>query len=265
MKYSKDTLSIGASCEPSHPASSRADNQLAVDPGRRSPATLLWRFMTSDVREGVRRARRRLGLHELRDLTPDAYRAPDSPLAKAALELATSVSPPLLLNHALRTYHFGAILAARDGLRLDRELFFMAAVLHDLGLTESLEAEPGSFEWVGARRARAFGLEQGMARRRADLLHDAIALHSSVGIAHRREPEVAMVHYGAGVDVLGMRIDEIPATDLDHVLEAWPRCGFKKDFPGCLERQTALKPNCHIAGMVRLGFDRRVRATPFAE
>jgi len=237
----------------------------AADRGRDATPLLLWRFAAFEVRERLRSARRRLGLLKLRDLTPEAYRLPDSALARSAFELARGVSPPLLLNHAVRTYHFGAILAARDGVPLDRELLYVASVLHDLGLTSSHESEPGSFEWVSARLARAFGMAQGMEPPRVDLLHDAVALHSSVGIANTREPEVAMVHYGAGADLFGARLDEIPKLDMARILDEWPRCGFSTEFPRCLERQVELKPQSHIAGAMGLGLGDRARAAPFAE
>lgn len=238
---------------------------LATDRGRDATPSLAWRFGCFGVKEGLRAARVRLGLLRLQDVTEPASRVPDSPLAKAAFELAAGLSSPLLLNHAIRTYHFGSILAARDGLRLDRELLYVASALHDLGLTPTYDTEPGSFEWVGAKRARAFGIEQGMDPQRADLLHDAIALHSSVGIANAREPEIAMVHYGAGVDLFGMRLDEIPRLDLQRLLEEWPRCAFKAHFPTLLERQVELKPDSHIAGAMGLGLASRVRAAALAE
>jgi hypothetical protein len=238
---------------------------LATDRGRDATPGLALRFTQFEMRERARSLGLRFGLRRLGELPEDALRAPDSPLAKAALELAAGLCSPMLLNHAVRTYHFGSILAARDRLRLDRELLYVASVLHDLGLTPEHEAEPGSFEWIGAKHARAFAIERGMDPQRADLLHDAIALHSSVGIASAREPEIAMVHYGAGVDLFGVRLDEIPPLDLQRLLEEWPRCGFKTDFPTCLERQVELKPDSHIAGAMGLGLAKRVRTAPFAD
>lgn len=237
----------------------------APDRGRDATPRLALRFARFGLAERMRELRRRFGLLRLDDVTPASHTPPDSALAVEALELATALSPPVLLHHAVRTYHFGAILAARDGLRLDRELFWVASVLHDLGLTPAYEKEPGSFEWVGARLAREFAVERGMTPDRADLLHDAVALHSSVGIAGAREPEVAMVHYGAGTDLFGLRIDEIPRVDLDSVLERWPRCGFKEAFPAALERQVEQDPGCHIAGSMGLGLGGRIRGAPFDE
>ena len=238
---------------------------LASDRGRDATLELIWRFTRYGLEEKLRAVRLRLGLLRLRDLDGATDRVPDSPLAKAAFELAAGLCSPLLLNHAVRTFHFGAILAERSGIQLDRELLYVASVLHDLGLSDAYEKEPGSFEWVGAERARAFGIEHGVAPERADLLHDAIALHSSVGIASAREPEVAMVHYGAGLDLFGARLAEIPTLELERLLEAWPRCDFKTAFPACLARQVELKPNTHIAGALGLGLADRVGAAPFAE
>jgi len=238
---------------------------LAPDRGCDARSDLILRFARFELSDRLRRVSRRLGLRTLQALTPEAVRVPDSALAKEALALAASLSPPMLLNHAVRTYHLGAILGAREGLRFDRELVYVAAVLHDLGLTPKYQAEPGSFEWVGAGLARAFGLEHGMTPERADLLHDAVALHSSVVIASSREPEVALVHYGAGADLFGLRLDEIPRVDLDRLLEEWPRCDFKRAFPALLQRQVELEPDCHIAGAMALGLDSRVRGAPFAE
>jgi len=236
-----------------------------IDRGRDATPKLIWRFTLYGMQEKLRELRLRLGLLKLQDLDAHEDRVPDSALAKAAFELAAGLSSPLLLNHAVRTYHFGAILAVRSGLRVDRELLYVAAVLHDLGLTPRYEAEPGSFEWVGARLARDFGLEHGMDAPRADLLHDAIALHSSVGIAGSREPEVAMVHHGAGLDLFGSRLAEIPPLELERLLEEWPRCDFKTAFPTCLARQAQQEPDSHIAGAIGLGLADRILAAPFAE
>ena len=70
--------------------------------------------------------------------------------------------------------------------------------------------------------------------------------------------------FGCG-SIAGLRLDEIPRLDLDRVLDEWPRCGFKTEFPACLARQVALKPESHIAGAMGLGLGSRTRAAPFAE
>ncbi|MCP5071417.1 MAG: hypothetical protein GY946_33060, partial [bacterium] len=74
----------------------------ADDRGRDATLRLIWRFTLYGVTEKLREVRHRLGLLRLRDLDEHTDRVPDSPLAKAAFELAAGLSSPLLLNHAVR-------------------------------------------------------------------------------------------------------------------------------------------------------------------
>lgn len=226
---------------------------LAPDTGRNSKPKQISRYIASELRDRAFRAALALGLKRLRDVVPDDWAAPDSRLADEARTLATELCSPVLVAHSERTYCFGAILAARDGLKMDRELFYIACLLHDLGLSDVHRDKPGSFEWVSAREARTFCVDRGLPDAKADLVHDAVALHSSVGLANKREPEVAFVHYGAGLDLLGKRVDHIPKSDLSAVLDRFSRESFKQEFSCCLRDQYEKKPNSHISGHVALG------------
>jgi len=62
-------------------------------------------------------------------------RVPDSAIARKAVDLATRVSSDVVRTHVLRTFVFGSLVGKAQGLRYDEELFFLGAVLHDLGLT----------------------------------------------------------------------------------------------------------------------------------
>ena len=165
----------------------------------------------------------------------------------------------MLFAHVHRTYCFAAVLAARNGVKFDREVVYISSVLHDLGLTESLAEEPGSFEWVGARHARKFCSDRGLSSEKCDLVHEAVALHSSVSVAPRRKPDIALVHYGAALDLLGLRLDEIPKSDLEAILGLYDRTEFKCAFSSCLQHQANTKPQSHIAGSVDVGFLTRIR------
>ena len=51
-----------------------------------------------------------------------------------------------MFNHAIRTLVFGALVGQQQKITFDRELFFLGAIFHDLGLTErygGLEKSPG--------------------------------------------------------------------------------------------------------------------------
>lgn len=226
---------------------------LASDPGRTAKPKQISRYIMSSLRAGAFDLSLATGLKRLKDVTPDDWSAPDSQIANDARELAQALCSPVLVAHSERTYCFASILAARDGLKLDRELLYIACLLHDLGLSDLHKDEPGSFEWVSAREARKFCQTKGLSEAKADLVHDAVALHSSVGIANKREPEVAFVHFGAGLDLLGKRLEHIPTQDLSSVLERYSREGFKKEFSCCLHDQLKAKPKSHISGHVALG------------
>jgi HD superfamily phosphodiesterase len=106
---------------------------------------------------------------------------PDSEICKKATQLVTEVSPTSLCNHCIRTFLFGDLLGIRDGLKCDseallrsadRELLYLGAIMHDLGLTERFDAQQ-RFEVNGADAARAFVLEHGLSDEKAEIVWDA--------------------------------------------------------------------------------------------
>ncbi|MFH9423030.1 HD domain-containing protein [Streptomyces sp. NPDC017529] len=151
--------------------------------------------------------------------------------------MARKVSGVTLFNHVVRTYLYGALLFDRRGVRYDRELAFVAALLHDLGLVAAYQTPDERFEVDGADAARRFLREQRMPAERVEVVWDAIALHTSVGIATRKRPEVAMVFVGSGMDFTGSDLQQIPADALADILTAFPREGFKQ---GALDNILAL-------------------------
>lgn len=161
--------------------------------------------------------------------TVAGVRIPDSEVARQAVTFTQSACSETLFNHVMRTYVFGSLLFDRRGVHYDRELVFLAAVLHDLGLVEAFQTPTGRFEVDGADAARRFLRQQRVPAERVELVWDAIALHTSVGIATRKRPEIALISVGSGLDFTGNGLQRIPPDSLDEVLAAFPRLGFKQD------------------------------------
>src|SRR5215831_14369800 len=137
-------------------------------------------------------------------------RIPDTPLAKAAVDLLEVTSPQFICNHCVRTYVFGNLAVRRIGCSIiDEEIAFCGALLHDLGLVPA-HTGANRFEVDGADAAREFCLKHQVAPERADRVWEAIALHTSAGIASRMAAEIALVHLGAALDFLGLGIDQVP-------------------------------------------------------
>jgi hypothetical protein len=130
----------------------------------------------------------------------------------------------------MRTFAFGEVVGQLRGMRYDRELFYIASVLHDLGLS-NIATGGQRFEVEGADAAQEFLSREGMSDADIDIVWDAIALHTTVGIAQRKRPELALVQAGAGVDLGFVPLGMIEGSELDRVITEWPRLEFKTQFP----------------------------------
>jgi hypothetical protein len=155
-------------------------------------------------------------------------KVPDSAIVRQAEELARSVSNDMLFNHVMRCYWFGELFAQQEGKKVDSELMFLSAVLHDLGLTQHAHG-PHRFEVEGATAARAFLVENGVHLERAQLVWDNIALHTWDLNAFRGDTSRIMQR-GLAYDVSGMQDARLDPDDVAEVLRRYPRLDFKRGF-----------------------------------
>lgn len=173
---------------------------------------------------------------------------PDTEICIAAMELARDHSPPFLFNHVMRTYAFGRDAAAMQGAQYDQEMFFLGAVLHDLGLVEKFIGED-RFEIDGADAAADFLSRQGYSDKKIAVIWDAIALHTTLGVPQRKQPEIALVQLGAGIDVGGIPRSLVTPESMEIILAEYPRLGFKKAM---LEAMGAVVRRKPMTGMFNL-------------
>src|SRR5260370_35550533 len=151
-------------------------------------------------------------------------RIPDTPLASAATEFVSGITPLWLMHHLLRSYVFAELLGRRGKMKYDQELLYLGAIMHDLGLTEEFARAQG-FELDGADAAKWFLLRQGLPKARIYRVWSAIRLHTSSGIYDRMRPEIALLGLGVLADVTGAGIEQLPSLKVREVLETWPRHG----------------------------------------
>lgn len=169
------------------------------------------------------------------------FSAPDSELARKASALVERVHSKALLHHVHRTWWFAEFLGQQRGMKYDRETVYLAALLHDLGLTNEFSADQ-RFEVDGADAASRFLLENGYSKSKTELVWDAIALHSSAGIADRKQAEIALIYMGAHVDVMGLSIEEITPSLIEDTLALYPRVGMKVAFTEAVAEVARKKP-----------------------
>jgi len=155
----------------------------------------------------------------------DILLLPTGALANASLALARSSVRPSIVDHSIRSFLFARLLAAAEGYLddadYDEDLLFAATVMHDLGLGEHATAD-ARFEVEGADLAAAVLRRHGVAERDIDRVWEAIALHSSIGIAHRRGLLTSLTHRGVFIDV-GRITEGLPDPLRQEVLDAYPR------------------------------------------
>jgi hypothetical protein len=177
-------------------------------------------------------------------------KVPDTALVRDAIDLSRSLLQPFLFNHVMRSWLFGILLSETADVAPDAELLAVAAILHDLGLTERYTAE-NRFEVDGANAAREFMKDRGISAQQTQVVWDAIALHTTPTLALHKEPEVVMTHSGIAVDVLGAGLDRIPQEKQRAILAAFPRLAFKDEFKGCLCNVVRQKPMTAIDNILR--------------
>jgi hypothetical protein len=177
-------------------------------------------------------------------------KVPDTSLVRDAIDLSRSLLEPFLFNHVMRSWLFGTLLSEAAEVAPDAELLAVAAILHDLGLTERYTAE-NRFEVDGANAAREFLKDRGISAQQTQVVWDAIALHTTPTLALHKEPEVVMTHSGIAVDVLGAGLDRIPQEKQRAILTAFPRLAFKDEFKGCLCNVVRQKPMTAIDNILR--------------
>lgn len=165
----------------------------------------------------------------------------DTPLVRDAMELARNSSEPYLFNHVMRSWLFAVAIAEDAKPAPDPELLAVSGILHDLGLTDRYAAQE-RFEVDGANAARSFLKERGIPAHQMQLVWDAIALHTTRSIALHKEPEVAVIHSGIAIDVIGAGLDLIPQDKVRAILSEFPRLSMKKQFLECLCDVVRRKP-----------------------
>lgn len=156
---------------------------------------------------------------------------PDSRFAAEVTEIVRDTETELLFNHSSRVYLFSALTGERRNLTFDRELLYVAAMFHDMGLTRKHTSPNERFEVDGANTARDFLRRHNIAQADIDTVWTAIALHTTPGIPVHMHPIVALLTAGVEMDVLGIAYSEYSDAQRDAVVRAFPRPPhFKEDI-----------------------------------
>ncbi|HEY2058441.1 MAG TPA: HD domain-containing protein [Amycolatopsis sp.] len=176
----------------------------------------------------------------------DLITLPGTPLAKAVVDLVRPLESPSVFNHSIRSYLFARLVAGRLGPDdYDDDLLFAACVMHDLGVAAD-GPHRQRFEVEGADRAAEFLVQQGIPAAGADLVWQAIALHTSPGIAERRGLLCVLVREGVGLDFGGAvgsgHLDAVTDEMADTIHAGYPRLDMIGSLTDAIVAQAAKNP-----------------------
>jgi hypothetical protein len=158
---------------------------------------------------------------------------PDTKMTRDVTELVRDTETELLFNHSTRVYLFGALTGKRRSLKFDPELLYVAAMFHDMGLTEKYQTSQNRFEVDSANAAREFLRGYGVPETEIETVWDAVALHTTPGIPEHKRAEVALLTSGVEMDVMGIAYEQFTENERDAVVAAYPRGrSFKADIIG---------------------------------
>lgn len=225
---------------------------------------LLRPLARTHLTNAVGRLRLSLGLHPGRSayVPPARLLPPDSVLTRAARERATELLTVPLLNHSFRAYRFGRALGELEGLDVDTELLFAAAMLHDTGLV--VPPSDADFTLASSRVARDVAEQVGLSTAATDTVLSAVTMHHSPGVTVDAGPEAYLLSAGAAVDVIGFRAWDLPDGALADAVALYPRAEFKRIFTAAFRQEAARVPEGRARFLHRYGgFAAGIKFAPF--
>jgi hypothetical protein len=187
---------------------------------------------------------------------------PTTPAAVAAREVAAEFCSPALLNHSERSYLFAVGFGSVYALEHDAELLYVAALLHDLGLTEAFDNHRIAFETAGGYAAWVLTAGAGWPIGRRRRAVEVIERHMWPSVDPARDPEGHLLEIATGLDISGARPDVLPPDFLAEVLDRLPRLDLGAEFTACLTDKAARKPETAAARLVAGGLADKVRQHP---
>src|ERR1700738_1317305 len=155
---------------------------------------------------------------------------PDTQLTREATGLLREFSTPLLFNHSHRVFFWANEMGRQTGQKFDVELVFICAAFHDLGLLKKFSSADDRFEVDSANAVLQFLEHHNVPDVRIQTAWDAIALHTTPGIAAYKPLEAELLYNGVALDSLGVGYETFPAEVRTRVVGQFPRVNFKQEI-----------------------------------
>jgi|LakMenE18May11ns_1017448.scaffolds.fasta_scaffold9921240_4 hypothetical protein len=190
---------------------------------------------------------------------------PDSILINQTIEFLKDTHPDFLINHCFRTYLFGNIIGQHQSIKFDREIFAIASLMHDVGLTKGHQFKHTNcncFAIEGAIETGLFLEKQNVEKDKIRAIQDAISLHLNIKIPIDL-PEAYLLNKGAAVDVIGQHVKKFNSDFLNKTIEKYPRLNFKTEIHQLMKQQCSKRPLSRISFLYKNGFATLISQSAF--
>ena len=179
----------------------------------------------------------------------ERWTPPDTDAVHAAEAFLEKTASREFINHSLRCYWFSAIAYESSGARtpIDREVLYLATLMHDVGLFTRQADDEHCFSVTGAREARRIAAAGGWHPDRIDRLAAAITANLNPFVPARTfGAEAHFFSRGGIIDVLAQGW-KVHRDNLRTILAEHPREGFADDTARTIAREVARNPGCRFA------------------
>jgi hypothetical protein len=176
-----------------------------------------------------------------------ALLTPPTPTAALALEVLEKWGGRALVNHCLRSWVWAERLAEAVSLDHDPELLFVAAMLHDLGVTPPFDALVVPFEDAGGAAAWTFAAGAGWPPERRRRVEEVVQRHAMRSVDPLADAEGFLLEAATSLDVSGSGSERWDPAFIREVGLALPRLDFADSFGASMHEQAARKPHSEAA------------------
>lgn len=191
---------------------------------------------------------------------------PHGPLFEATKEYTDSLYSPVMLGHCLRAWWFGTLFAEIDGIEFDPEVLWLAALLHDITLTEkgrlAYDAPTGCFAAYGAELGHAFLIKNDAPSEVADQVAEAIGYHANPRVPNEASAEAQLLSSALSLDLAGLRAVDIGKHLARQVITAHPRDAMRSTFITAMRHEAHVRPHSRAAVLWRVGFAAAIGLNP---
>ena len=138
-------------------------------------------------------------------------------------------------------------LAEAESISFDRELLYVATMLHDLGVTPNFDAHQVAFEEAGGAVGRVFAAGAGWTEDRQHRVAEIIERHMWPAVDKDIDPEGYLLEVATSMDVSGVSLERWDAHLRTQVVRELPRLDFSETFAYSIHDQATRKPASQAA------------------